>query len=113
MNNNKKPVILLDILTNAKSRGAKTLKEAMNMTAESSNEVMYGSQMKPHEEYDYLMKHSHALDDYLRRTLDGNVITEDSDINYVISLLESPDYILHRDMYMILKTGTEVIMTSK
>ena len=30
MDNNKKPVTLLDILTNAKSRGARTLKDAVN-----------------------------------------------------------------------------------
>lgn len=92
MNNNKKPVILLDILTNAKSRGAKTLKEAINMTVESSNDVIYGSQMKPYEEYNYLLKHG--------RTFDGNLITEDSDIDYAISLLESPDYTIYRDMYI-------------
>lgn len=92
MNNNKKPVILLDIFTNAKSRGAKTLKEAINMTVEINNDVIYGSQMKPYEEYDYLMKHG--------RTFDGDLITEDSDIDYAISLLESPDYTIYRDMYI-------------
>lgn len=92
MNNNKKPVILLDILTNAKSRGAKTLKEAMNIIAEINNDVIYGSQMKPYEEYDYLLKHG--------RTFDGDLITEDSDIDYAISLLESPDYTIYRDMYI-------------
>ena len=30
MNDNKKPITLLDILKNAKTRGAKTLKEAVN-----------------------------------------------------------------------------------
>lgn len=92
MDNNKKPVTLLDILTNAKSHGARTLKEAMNMTAENNNEVMYGSQIKPYEEYDYLIKHG--------RTFDGDLITEDSDIDYAISLLESPDYTIYRDMYI-------------
>lgn len=92
MNNNKKPVILLDILTNAKSRGAKTLKEAINMTVEINNDVIYGSQMKPYEEYNYLLKHG--------RTFDGDLITEDSDIDYAISLLESPDYTIYRDMYI-------------
>lgn len=92
MNNNKKPVILLDILTNAKSHGAKTLKEAINMTVEINNDVIYGSQMKPYEEYNYLLKHG--------RTFDGNLITEDSDIDYAISLLESPDYTIYRDMYI-------------
>lgn len=96
MNNNKKPVILLDILTNAKSRGAKTLKEAINMTVESSNNVIYGSQMKPYEEYNYLLKHG--------RTFDGDLITEDSDIDYAISLLESPDYTIYRDMYIRFNT---------
>lgn len=92
MNNNKKPVILLDILTNAKSRGAKTLKEAINMTVEINNDVIYGSQMKPYEEYNYILKHG--------RTFDGDLITEDSDIDYAISLLESPDYTIYRDMYI-------------
>lgn len=92
MNNNNKPITLLDILKNAKTRGAKTLREAMNITVELSNGVLYGSQMKPFEEYDYLMKHG--------RTFEGDLITEDSDIDYAISLLESPDYTIYRDMYI-------------
>lgn len=92
MNNNKKPITLLDILKNAKSYGANTLREAMNITVEFNNRVLYGSQMKPYEEYDYLMKHG--------RTFDGDLITEDSDIDYAISLLESPDYTIYRDMYI-------------
>ena len=92
MDNNKKPITLLDILTTAKSRGARTLKEAMNITAELNNGVLYGSQMKPYEEYDYLMKNG--------RTFEGDLITEDSDLDYVISLLESPDYTIYRDMYL-------------
>ena len=91
MDNNKKPITLLDILKNAKSNGAKTLREAMNITVEFKR-VLYGSQMNPFEEYNYLMKHG--------RTLDGDLITEDSDIDYVISLLESPDYTIYRDMYI-------------
>ena len=105
MNNNKKPITLLDILKNAKTRGAKTLKEAMNITIELSNRVVYGAQttpiekydylkntqMTPFEEYDYLMKHG--------RTYEGNPITEDSDIDYAIELLQSPDYTIYRDMY--------------
>ena len=91
MNNNKKPITLLDILKNAKSNGAKTLREDMNITVEF-NRVLYGSQMNPFEEYNYLMKHG--------RTLDGDLITEDSDIDYIISLLESPDYTIYRDMYI-------------
>ena len=92
MNNNKKPITLLDILKNAKSYGANTLREAMNMTVEINNDVIYGSQMKPYEEYNYLLKHG--------RTFDGDLITEDSDIDYAISLLESPDYTIYRDMYI-------------
>lgn len=91
MDNNKKPITLLDILKNAKSNGAKTLREAMNITVEF-NRGLYGSQMNPFEEYDYLMKHG--------RTFDGDLITEDSDIDYAISLLESPDYTIYRDMYI-------------
>lgn len=105
MDNNKKPITLLDILTNAKSRGAKTLKDAMNITTELSNRVVYGAQttpveeydylrntqMTPFEEYDYLMKHG--------RTYEGNPIKEDSDIDYAIELLQSPDYTIYRDMY--------------
>lgn len=34
------------------------------------------------------------------RTFDGDLITEDSDIDYAISLLESPDYTIYRDMYL-------------
>lgn len=92
MNDNKKPITLLDILKNAKTRGAKTLKEAMNITVALNNGVLYGSQMKPFEEYDYLMKHG--------RTFEGDLITEDSDLDYAISLLESPDYTIYRDMYI-------------
>lgn len=105
MNNNKTPITLLDILTNAKSRGAKTLKEAMSITTELSNRVVYGAQitpvekhdylknaqMTPFEEYDYLIKHG--------RTYEGAFIKEDSDIDYVIVLLQSPDYTIYRDMY--------------
>lgn len=105
MDNNKKPITLLDILKNAKTRGAKTLKEAMNITTEFSNRVVYGAQttpiekydylkntqMTPFEEYDYLMKHG--------RTYEGNPITKDSDIDYAIELLQSPDYTIYRDMY--------------
>lgn len=91
MENNKTPITLLDILTNAKARGAKTLKEAMNMTAKLSNRATYGSQMTPFEEYDYLMKHG--------RTYEGTFIKDDSDIDYVIILLQSPDYTIYRDMY--------------
>lgn len=105
MDNNKKPITLLDILTNAKARGAKTLKEAMSITTELSNRIVYGAQttpveeydylrntqMTPFEEYDYLMKHG--------RTYEGNPITEDSDIDYAIELLQSPDYTIYRDMY--------------
>ena len=92
MNDNNKPITLLDILKNAKTRGAKTLKEAMNITVALNNGVLYGSQMKPFEEYDYLMKHG--------RTFEGDLITEDSDLDYAISLLESPDYTIYRDMYI-------------
>ena len=92
MNKNNKLITLLDILMNAKTRGAKTLIEAINITAELTNGVLYGSQMKPYEEYDYLMRHG--------RTFDGDLITEDSDIDYAISLLESPDYTIYRDMYL-------------
>lgn len=105
MDNNKKPITLLDILKNAKARGAKTLKEAMNITTELSNRVVYGAQttpvekhdylrnnqMTPFEEYEYLMKHG--------RTYEGTFIKEDSDIDYVIVLLESPDYTIYRDIY--------------
>lgn len=91
MDNNKKPITLLDILKNAKSNDAKTLREAMNITVKF-NRVLYGSQMNPFEEYNYLLKHG--------RTFDGNLITENSDLDYVISLLESPDYTIYRDMYI-------------
>lgn len=91
MENNKTPITLLDILTHAKSRGAKTLQEAMNITAKLNNEVTSDSQMTPYEEYDYLIKHG--------RTYEGNPIKEDSDIDYVIVLLQSPDYTIYRDMY--------------
>lgn len=91
MENNKTPITLLDILTHAKSRGAKTLQEAMNITAKLNNEVTSDSQMTPYKEYDYLMKHG--------RTYEGNPIKEDSDIDYVIVLLQSPDYTIYRDMY--------------
>lgn len=105
MDNNKKPLTLLDILKNAKARGAKTLKEAMSITIELSNKVVYGAQttpvetydylrntqMTPFEEYDYLMKHG--------RTYEGNPIKEDSDIDYAIEFLQSPDYTIYRDMY--------------
>ena len=92
MNNDKKPITLLDMLTKAKSRDAKTLKDAMNITTKLNNEVLYGSQMKPYEEYNYLMKNG--------RTSEGNLITENSDIDDVISLLKSPDYTIYRDMYL-------------
>ena len=91
MANNKKPITLLDMLTHAKSRGAKTLKEALSITAELSNGVIYGSQINPYKEYDYLMKHG--------RTPEGDLLTENSDIDYAISLLKSPDYTIYRDMY--------------
>lgn len=105
MDNNKTPITLLDILKNAKARGAKTLKEAMSITTAFSNRVVYGAQttpvetynylrntqMTPFEEYDYLMKHG--------RTYEGNPIKEDSDIDYILVFLQSPDYTIYRDMY--------------
>ena len=101
MENNKTPITLLDILTHAKSRGAKTLQEAMNITAKLNNEVTSDSQMTPYEEYNYLMKHG--------RTYEGNPIKEDSDIDYVIVLLQSPDYTIytvrHYEMKIWLKNS--------
>lgn len=112
MENNKTPITLLDILTHAKSRGAKTLQEAMNITAKLNNEVTSDSQMTPYEAETllnllnkYSIVHWSIDEDSDTRTVFRNNLNQNNRNMIIVKknikpyhLTMQPDYVLIKEL---------------